>query len=274
MSIITRPDGFHRAVPEDDYHAPEIGLVSKSALDQFMRSPAHYRAWLRGELDHDSDAMAFGRAFHCALLEPKRFALSYAAAPDFGDCRFKENKARRAEWQEENAGRALISESTLTTIIGMVRSCQSHILVREMLSHGDEEVTALWTDRATGLRCKTRCDFWQASRGLVADVKTCEDAREPAFKRAVVNYGYHRQDALYRMGMAACGAPVQFFVLIACEKTPPYAVATYQLDVAAIQLGWSSVRHSIDRMAECMRTDTWPAYDETIRTLELPPWAA
>lgn len=275
MTAITdMPNGLHQSVPESQYHAKEIGVVSNSALTELLRSPAHYRAWVAGEREKESDALSFGKAFHCALLEPDRFAQLYVVAPEFGDCRYKANKALRNAWLAENSGKEPVAAEWMGQIAGMVASVRRHSLVREMLRTGEAEVTALWEDRATGLRCKTRSDFLQRARGLAVDIKTTEDAREKPFVRSVVNYGYHRQDALYRMGYAACGVPIQYFVIVAVEKSAPWAVATYQLDVAAVQLGWASVRHGIDRMAECVKADRWDAYEETIRTLELPPWAA
>jgi hypothetical protein len=82
-SILDLADGVHRDFSPDQYHAPVLGVASKSALDKVRRSPAHYRAWLNGtDTVETSGALTFGQAFHCALLEPERYALEYAAEPE------------------------------------------------------------------------------------------------------------------------------------------------------------------------------------------------
>jgi hypothetical protein len=48
--------------------------------------------------------MALGRAFHCALLEPERFAATHVVAEKF-DRRTKEGKAKAEAWEAENQGK-------------------------------------------------------------------------------------------------------------------------------------------------------------------------
>src|SRR5690606_1095926 len=105
-------------------------------------------------------------------------------------------------------------------------------------------------------------------------VKSCLDASEDAFRRDVAKYRYHVQDALYRAGFDAAGESVQHFVFIACEKTPPYAVAVYSLDAEGVGKGYSLARRDMATMAECLRTGEWPGYPVGIQTITLPPWAA
>ena len=63
-------------MPAADYH--EAKALSKSGLDQFRKSPAHFRAWQDGKTQNESSpALEFGTAAHCAVLEPERFILTY-----------------------------------------------------------------------------------------------------------------------------------------------------------------------------------------------------
>ncbi|HEU4544301.1 MAG TPA: PD-(D/E)XK nuclease-like domain-containing protein [Jiangellaceae bacterium] len=266
--------GIHAAVPSESYHRRELGIVSKSALDRVRRSPAHYKSWLDGELpDEDSPALAFGRAFHMALLEPERFASTYVELPRF-DRRTKEGKAAAAAWDAEHAGAEPIRMDDLLCITAMVESVKTHPLAGKMVRDGKPELTLSWKDSGTGLRCKSRLDYYVQDLSMIVDAKTTEDASWEAFRRDVVKYGYHRQDALYRAAALALDLPVQHFVLLAVEKRPPYAVACYTLDAQAIGLGYGSVRRDIETLAECVRTNRFPGYPETIRELDLPPWVS
>ncbi len=266
--------GIHANVPHAVYHERRVGLVSKSALDLIDRSPAHYKAWVDGAPDEETPALAFGSAFHCALLEPERFAQEYAVAPDFGDCRFKANKTARDTWEAEHAGVVMLSQDDNAAIVAMAEAVKRHPLAGRMFRDGQAELTIRWTDEETGLECKSRADYYVRKLAMVADVKSTLDGREDAFKKDVAKYRYHVQDALYRAGFAAAGEPVQHFVFIAVEKKPPHAVAVYALDQDAVAKGYVAARRNIATMAECVRANAWPGYPSGIQMLSLPPWAA
>jgi exodeoxyribonuclease VIII len=265
--------GLHHDVPAQRYHRRTLGHVSKSGLDQFHRSPLHYQAWVNGELDRDTPALSFGRAFHCSVLEPDRFATEYAVTPDFGDCRFKEAKAARDAWRNANEGAEHLDPEDAANIDGMRSAVMRHPLAGRMIRDGMAEVTLCWQDQDTGLTCKSRADYYVKKLAMVLDLKSTDDASPAAFARSIYKYRYHVQDALYRSGFAAVDEPIQHFVLIAVEKTKPYAVGTYALDADAIGRGYSSARRDIDGLAECVRANRWPGYPETIQQIELPPWA-
>lgn len=269
------PYGIHPNVLPSVYHRRELGIVSKSALDLVTRSPAHYKAWIDGVApDEETPALTFGRAFHCAVLEPDRFRSDYSAEPDFGDCRSKDNKARRDAWRDEHAAHELISAESMTTIEGMIASIHAHPLASAIIRDGLSELTISWRDSETGLSCKSRADYFVEKRGMVADVKSCLDASYDAFRRDVVKYRYHVQDALYRAGFAEAGAAVQHFIFVAVEKAPPFAVAVYSLESEGIGKGYSAARADIDLLADCVKRNEFPGYPPGIQELTLPPWAA
>lgn len=268
------PHGLHSRVPERVYHGRTLGLASKSALDLVRRSPAHYKAWVEGPEKEPTDAMRFGSAFHCALLEPEKFARKYVAEPDFGDCRFKENKARRDAWRAENAGKERLSPDDIEAIKGMVASVHADPYASKMIRNGEPELTVRWRDEETGLECKLRADYYVERHGMIVDVKSVVDASEEGFAKAVSSYGYHRQDAFYRMGFEAIGKRAEHFVFVAVEKEPPYAVGVYTLDEESLSRGAASIEQDMEVLAECLRTGKWPAYGPGIRVIRVKPWAA
>lgn len=275
--------GLHRAVPDAVYHRKVLGLASKSALDRFARSPAHYLAWLRGAETDETPALHLGKAVHCAMLEPARFDREYIAEPEWGPCRAnaelgvsteqgRENKKRRDAWRAARAGAPTLTVDEARSIRGMVASVLAHPLASRMLEQGDAEVTLRWLDQPSGLACKARLDWLVPSLSMIADIKSTQDASPDGFRRSVAKYGYHRQDAFYRDGMRAIGAPVEHFAFVACEKEAPYAVAVYSLDVEAITAGERQTRRLLDSLAACCARGQFPGYPDTIHTLSLPPW--
>jgi exodeoxyribonuclease VIII len=273
-AAVSNENGIRAGVDASEYHQKELGVISKSALDQIHRSPAHYRAWLDAKELKETAALAFGRAFHCSVLEPAVFAGTYVVQPDFGDCRFKANKAARDFWLEENAGKYIISADDSLAIAGMTASLRAHPAASKILVEGDPEVTLRWTDPETGLPGKSRADYHVKAKRLVADLKSTEDASPEAFARSVYKFRYHVQDALYRLAFAQCGEPIHHFALVAVEKDPPFAVAVYTLDEEAVARGLQAARKDISTLQACLETDSWVAYSNGVETLSLPRWAA
>ncbi len=274
MSLIELPPGIYPDVPDSVYHARTLGVASKSALDLVHRAPALYRAWIDGAEQEETEALAFGSAFHCALLEPERFDRTYVLEPAFGDCRKTENKNARDAWRKASEGKRPVSCADFATIRGMTDSVRAHPLAGKMLQGGVAEATLRWRDAETGIECKGRADYYVPGLGLVVDVKTTQDARAASFRKSVANFGYHRQEAFYRAGFDGAAAPVEHFVFLAVEKAAPYLVALYELDGDALDSGEASTRVDLRTLARCIERDEWPGYGNSIITLDLPPWAA
>ncbi|WP_282916571.1 PD-(D/E)XK nuclease-like domain-containing protein, partial [Streptomyces exfoliatus] len=64
---------------------------------------------------------------------------------------------------------------------------------------GIAERSLYWTDPATGVRCRVRPDWLKELPGLTlaVDLKTTKDASPQAVQKAIRDYSYHQQDALY-----------------------------------------------------------------------------
>jgi hypothetical protein len=272
-ALLALAPGLHEAVPESVYHARVLGMASKSALDQVNRSGAHYRAWVAGLLERSTFALRFGNAIHCAVLEPERFAREYVIAPDFGDCRKRDNKLARDAWRRENARATVLRNADGLATLGMIRSVVAHPLVAALFEGGVEEATLRWDDEPTGLACKGRVDLYRQDLATAIDVKSTTDASPSAFRRDLWTYGYYRQDAFYRAGFRALGAPVDHFVFVCVEKSPPHAVALYAIDADALERGTRDNDVLLARLADHVARDEWPGYPESIQTLQLPRWA-
>lgn len=242
-----------------EYHADPA--ISNSLISKILKSPAHAKAYLEFGQEQTA-AMAFGSAFHCQVLEPDKFNDEYAVFE--GDKRTKEGKAKFQELTD--AGKTIITQKDYDTIWAMNQSIYSNDEARALLAQGVAEQSVFWTDKATGLECKCRPDWWDEK--TIVDLKSCDDASPAGFARSVVQYGYHRQAAHYLAGTGA-----ERFVFIAVEKSAPYAIGVYVLDDAALDEGWFKVVHALGYWAACKETGFYPAYQDEIVTLSLPAWA-
>lgn len=259
--------GLVHGLPNETYHAAPG--ISKTGLDKLARSPAHYLAYLR-EDRRETPALRLGRLIHAAVLEPDSLAL--AVGPDCGK-KSKEDKATWADFNAKNIGCEIVTADEAETIRSVRDSVYAHPAARRLLfARGVAEASGWWFDQTTGELCRCRPDYLR-SDGIVIDLKTTEDAG-PSFSRSAANYAYHKQAAFYADGLAAItGETPAGFVFVAVEKTPPYAVAVYQLDAVAMEVGRALYQRDLMTLAECKISRQWPAYSEKIETLSLPGWA-
>lgn len=260
-------------VPAAEYHKRELGVATNSVLKIIRdKSPAHYRAWVDAEDDAETPALLFGRAYHCRVLEPERFASEFQTMPDFGDMRSSKNRAVRDEWLVEHPGVTTISADDLERIEAMHAALMQHPVAAGIMRQGHSEVTMRWVDEPTGVQCKARADWWLPGKFFM-DLKTTLDASPKGFARAIDTYGYHVQHAHYCDAARACGQPVQNYLILAQEKEPPYVPAVYHIDAAAEIRGFELRERGLQTMRDCLATDTWPGYGAGITELSLAPWA-
>lgn len=251
-----------------------LDLVRSSGLKHLRRSPAHFKAWCE-EPDKDSPQMALGRAFHCATLEREKFEATYAVEPDFGDCRFKENKAKRDDWRAENAGRTPLSFDDHRAILGMRESVHRHPVVARLFAdiHFTEQRLEAREPRFAGLTSQVTTDLIVPSKGIILDLKTTDDASSKNCERSVANFGYAMQAAHYIAVQELRNLAIKAFLFAFVERDPPYAVNVVMLDSDVIQWAFSERDKLLELQARCLAENRWPAYDEHIHTITLPKWA-
>jgi len=190
-------------MPEYQYHSgTHLGIHN---LRDFARNP---RRWLTHQrrLRETTPAMEFGRAFHCAILEPERFAATYVERPDV-DGRTKEGKAVLSGL----AGKALLTPDDWQRIMDMRDAVHElpEFAAWEIGSRpGGAEVT--YRDTWLGVPVQCRVDY-EPDPDTLVDIKTCDDL--DWFSRDAYKYGYLHQAAWYRSMTWA-----NRFLIIAVEK--------------------------------------------------------
>jgi hypothetical protein len=228
------------------------------------KTPAHYHAWRTQQIKREETrALLIGTLCHLAVLEPDRLHKSFVVKPQgkLGDFRTKEGK----EWRESVGDLPILDAEEATMLAGMQASVAQHPAASVLLEGSKREVSLFNTHR-TGLKLKGRLDV--LGNGFVADVKTAEAGDSQGFASAIFRYNYHVQAAMY------CQlAEVERFAFIAVEKTPPFAVAVYELSPTALQIGLRALNDALDLIAQCQDSNTWPAYSGQSQVIDLPSWA-
>ena len=257
-------------MPATQYHAEKA--IGHSGIVKMLKSPAHLREYL----DHPhqpTPAMAFGTAVHTYVLEQDRFAEEFVVAEKF-DRRTKEGKEAAARFEEANQGKIVITSEEMATLTLVQRAVFAHQGAARLLSVGDAELSAFWTNADTGLNCKCRPDWFNGE--AIVDLKTCVDASSSGFSKSIANFGYDIQAAYYVDGIKAVTGMELPFLFVAVEKDAPHAVAVYRADPDVIEIGRKKYRAALQLLKWCQASGNWPAYQPggEIELISLPRWAA
>lgn len=273
--------GLYRDVPFEEYLS--WPCVHHSDLVLFNKSAAHVReAMLHPRAG--TKAQEFGQAYHTAILEPGRFAKEYIAGISTDsdgnkiDRRTKAGKEAWAEFEKNSRGMRILDPADYEMLIGMQRRIWRHPSVKELLSApGHSEVSIVWVDEETGLKCKARLDRVAVYGGYpyLVDLKTTDrDASERGVTSTIARYSYHQQAGMYHAGMEVLfPGPYRKFAFVFQEKTRPYEPSVNDLDDVALAQGKSQFRKHLRRFKECLDSGEWPGYGDGIGLVSIPQWA-
>jgi len=272
--------GFYPNIEFERYL--EWDAVSSSRLRLAAKSPRHYAAGFQGE---PTRSMSLGTLCHAGVLEPLQIIQRFTFMPDFS--RDEENttangersyskatkyvKTKEEAFRTVNRGKAIVEEVDFNRMIGIATSLSGCDRMRSLMKQGQPEVSLVWDDPDTGLRCKARADWLSIGedRALLLDLKTTADASE--FHRSMVRYAYHQQMAHYARGIEILTGIVPEVWICAIETQNPFGHKVAPMDPDALELGAVEVDRLLSRVSDCMASDTWPGY-ENPEMWRLPEW--
>lgn len=273
--------GVYANIDAADYFAWDA--VSNSRLGLMAKSPRHYQAGGSGK---ETKAMRFGSLAHLASLQPLEIADHYAVMPayhlDPENCTTKGEpstktttkyvEAKAAAFREANDRKQIVTQEEFDRAKLLCESIAGNELARECLTGpGPVEVSLVWIDADTGVRCKARLDKVLTEHGRLCDLKTTGNLFK--FQRSVADYGYCRQMAHYAEGWAALnGGELLEPWLVAVESAAPHCVQAAPVDAESIEQGHKERDRLLRRVAECMESGAWPG-PEPPEAWRLPEWA-
>ena len=245
------------------------GLRASWVKVLWQSTPAHLRA--RMEDSTDTDAFRFGRAVHCALLRPMDYAAEFVVSPKF-DRRTKQGKEDAAAFEARygGAGVAMIDQDEADGVEAVRRGVLANPTAVALLNMAETR-EAVYLGEIAGYPCKCRVDA--VGNGVLQDVKTCISAAPRAFARACADYAYHLQFAFYREILRQNAVHVSDVVLVAAEKSAPYAVALYRMREADLDAMLPVVQRACALFAECADADRWDGYGDAVQEIAMPDWS-
>ncbi len=254
---------------ESDYRTDHPELSQSILKVLLSKSPAHARAFI--DQNTETAAMLLGRAAHCLILEGRDiFNSRYGIQPEC-DRRTKEGKAIYSAFLDSLGDRDTITADDLATITAMDTVIKSNNLTKHLFINGKPEVSAF--GQINGVDIKGRFDYFHPKDQIIIDLKTCLDASPEAAKKSIISYGLHIQQYVYaELHRNITGEQPADFVFCLVEKAPPFGVAVFRIAPEAIAAAKILVKRGIEIYQDCLKTDTWPGYPETVQNINLPAW--
>jgi exodeoxyribonuclease VIII len=257
--------GIYHNIPFEEYI--QIDAVNFSTMKHISKSPLHYKH--ASEVPQlPTSAMRIGKAVHCAILEPDKFESDYT---------FWAESRRGKDWnlfKAENSHKEILTIGELTTVTSMSESVRNHRCSNNLLLGGECEVTVVWTDASTGLKCKARIDYIDTEKEILIDLKTTKDASSQKFTRDFFNYQYHAQLAHYRKGVQSVLGGDFCAMVIAVENTAPFDVVPYKISHDALSKGISTTKEWMTKIKGCTRSDRWRGISDDVLEINTPSWMA
>lgn len=278
---MTDKPGVYEGLPFDDYLA--IDAVSNTRLGQLARSPQHY--YCNVGLDEQAKHLVLGSIVHAGQLEPLALAERYAVMPQYELDPQNEtksglrSKSKSTDWYKEqvekfeaaNRGKTIVPAAwyrQMVETVGQLHICEQ--AARLLSGPGRVELTLIWDDPDTGIRCKARMDRIAPAWNAFIDLKTTADLE--AFPRSLARYGYHRQMAHYQAGWIVLTGEVLTPWIVAVESASPHCVQAAPLDDDSLEVGKYQRRALLADLLKCRADDHWPG-PESPTAWRIPDWA-
>lgn len=259
-----------------DYTAMDAVNVS-TLLHFYGRTDLAARARIEAPRT-ETDSFLIGHALHAAILEPAVFEAMYSTMPPFPDLRTKAGREARDKWLTEHADTANLTTEQYAAVLAMRESVRTSTdsEIRGLLDGaGQNELTATWTDGATGLKCKARIDRQTVWRGYptILDLKTDRDISDRGVETAISKYNYHVRLAWYMDALSLVKPAHWRAVYLWISNEPPYECRATECDDHAYDEGRKAYRALLDRYAHCRTTGEWASYTPGIQVINPARWA-
>jgi hypothetical protein len=281
---------------DQEYHSNKEH-ISKSGLSEIKMSPMHYKEGTESDEGEDEkkEALIFGSAYHCYILEPKKWEEEYYVMDDskvylalidkgFTNPRNTKDYKQWVDSEMQIIGeKKVIKKAMFDRIKAMRDRLFSHPYAKMLLTNGRAEVGYMGTmETEIGtINIKFKPDYIKDVKHLVIDLKTTRNASKKGFPKEAADHNYHIQAALYADLMSKMeGQNRDFtFVFIAQEKKKPFAFNLFEAGVKFIAQGRYEYEMLLQLYKYCIDNNKWPGYQifcqnkYGLLTLELPPYA-
>jgi hypothetical protein len=258
----------------EEYHADKTS-ISSSGLRALLNPgcPAQFK-YDRDHPQPPKREFDLGNAVHAQVLGEGHDIVEV----DFPN--YLKGDARAVRDAAYAAGKVPLLPKERDQVDAMAEAIRRHPLAGPLFAPGTgiAERSLYWTDPATGVRCRVRPDWLKQLPGLTlaVDLKTTKDANPEAVSRAIRDYSYHQQDALYTDGIWAALQPEDVrFIFVFISKIPPYLITVRELTDQDRDIGRARNERALRIYADCLARDEWPDWTGPVTEIPqigMPTW--
>ena len=239
------------------------GVYMNIAYDEYAEIPA-FRShdltsvircaytWKNQAPMKESPALIEGRLQHTVFLELDKFDDEFVIEPNV-DRRTKVGKAEYEDFKSGIGDRTPVKQD-------MYNVCMDRReIVKNYAPSETDEVELTLCFMWHGHPFKARLDWHDGSGAW--DLKTARDASPRGFVRAINNFNYHMQAALYLDACLASNLGAEQFMFLAQEKAHPYPYAVYTLSDDAMEYGRAKNEQALETLLRCKKNDDYRPYN-------------
>ena len=214
----------------------------------------------------DKPRFGQGRLVHTAVLQPDLVSVGYVVF---------DGERRGNAWKDFKAahvGQTILRRDEYDVSMACADAVRAHPLALEYLNLDLAlvERPVVWTDPATGLKCKGRPD---AVHSIIAEIKTAATVDERLWRAQATRLGYFGQLAFYRRGYRTLTKLSLPGAIVAVELEPPHDIGVFAIDEDSLRVADDEISLLLARVAECRKTGVWPGRYQTVQSLTMPEWA-
>lgn len=265
-----------------EYHA-DTSRQGSSMLNTLLDSPPRYKAMFVDTPPtiawEESDDLLLGNVVHCQVLEPEKFSMIYAVAPE---CDMRTNKGKE-EWANFK-GKYPIHTAIKTKLYDqasrMSDSVRANPQAWELIQSGRRELAVKC--ELDDVPCKVRADVfienYSSAEDLLLDLKTASNPTPEKWRSPyspMIEYGYNLQvAAMYPLGFEQVTGRTCLSGVIVVGKSAPHDVYTYSTAEYRDQ-GTAWLRKALRMLHQCQSTGVWQRPEQQrVERLPAPaPWS-
>jgi hypothetical protein len=268
--------GIYKNLSNEDYHAS--AGISNSQMGYLLPPYSPKQFWyqyLSGKVQKkDETHFSVGSAVHTLVFERETFKERFHTVTEVPKRTSTLGKAAYDAMERTAAGRCILDKAEQEEVFEMAANITNHDIWRALKrgNSGCIEDSLAWVEPESGVLLRSRPDFY--NEDIIIDLKTTKDSSPSAFKRAVTDYGYHRQAALAVDGLTQLtGRRYENVLLFVVDKNPPYPVRCYVLSDRAIEQGRIEYKMAAMNYKYAIESGEWADHEQIIENIDLPEWA-
>lgn len=244
----------------------KIQAENKSQLVRMNESPQSYK-WHKENPSPQTPQMIRGSAVDALIFLQDADKYVHDPMP-----RSRSKDAVEARKELEKQGKVILSEDDWALVTGARDAVLGHPIAGKLIDSGDSQLTVVWNDLETGIKCKARPDLVVENLGTAIDLKTTGQPISE-FQKSIANFFYHVQAAMYLDGLSMNSCYLKHWLFIVVEMKPPHGVAVFALEDEDIIRGRALYSGWLRKLHECRLTGEYPGYEPVIKPIGLPAWA-